>query len=755
MDSKLFIFIAACLSTLLWTALPPMHTTLLLGVLTCICSVLRYWRLVAALLGITWMASVGHWQYSLQLPKAQFSSPVLVVGEVMSLNHVTNNVRFNLSVKKIDRQTLSVDRNMRLSWVKPQWSIKQGQTVQFLVKLKPPHGLANEAGFVYQQWLFSEGIAATGYIRESALNVLIDSDVSMRQALLDKLITFELKNIAWIAALSLGYRGFLQAADWQLLQSSGLAHLIAISGLHLALVVSLSYVIFAWLIGSIISRFNGLHRLNVHKIALLMSLFISLFYAALAGFALPTLRAWLMLLLVLVTYFSNINMSLRRLLLWAFVLIIVFFPLSLFGQSLWLSYAAVSIIAFVLWRWPTSREGGLLRTWSGGMLKIQFTLSLLMLAVVLSQFSLISLVAPVLNLIAVPVVTLLMVPLCLVALLFISIGPWATDWLLDITDLAFSFALAGLQHIVNWQYAALALPQIPLSACLCLMIGILAFMLPPTRFPKAWFCLLFVPALTALFPLSNQNWQVDVLDVGQGTSVLITRGRHAMLYDVGPAYATGFNMADSVILPVLQARGIAELELVIISHSDNDHAGSLPYLQRGMPIHQIIQSGDDCQLGKTLVWQGLHLDFMWPDRTKGYSSNDSSCVLRISDSVHSVLLPGDISKDIEARLVAEQGRALQSTLLVAPHHGSKSSSSREFVQGVNAQYVVFTQGFLNRWDFPRPEVVERYTATGAILFNSSDAGQVSLRFRYQDQQAPEVRTRRQSSRPYWYANFPK
>jgi len=755
MDSKLFIFIAACLSTLLWTTLPAMHTTLLLGVITCICSFLRYWRLVAALLGLTWMASVGHWQYSLQLPKAQFSAPVLVEGEVLSLNHVTNNVRFNLSVEKIDQDRVFVHRTIRLSWVEPNWPVKQGQTVQLLVKLKPPHGLANEAGFTYQQWLFSEGITATGYVKTSTLNTLIDNHVSVRQSSLDKLTNFKFENMAWIAALSLGYRGFLQNTDWQLLQWSGLAHLIAISGLHLALVVSMSYLVFTWIIGLIISRFNHLHHLNVHKVSLLMSLFVSLFYAALAGFALPTLRAWLMLLLVLALYFSDINMSLRRLLIYAFALIIVFFPLSIFGQSLWLSYAAVSIIAFVLWRWPTAPNTGVMRSWLAGMLKIQLTLSLLMLAVVLSQFSLISLVAPLLNFIAVPVVTLLMVPLCLTTLMLLYLWPWGAEWLLSVTDALFSFALAGLQHIVNWQYAALALPQIPITSCLCLMLGILAFMLPPSRLPKAWFCIFFVPALSWLLPLNQQDWHVDVLDVGQGTSVLITRGRHAMLYDVGPAYSSGFNMADSVIIPVLKARGIGELDLVIISHSDNDHAGSLPYLERSVLIHQIVRSGDVCHVDNVLAWRGLHLHFMWPDRALGYNSNDSSCVLRISDGLHSVLLPGDISKNIEARLVAQQGQALQSTLLVAPHHGSKSSSSREFIQSVRAQYVVFTQGFLNRWDFPRPEVVERYTAAKATIFTSSAAGQVSLRFRYQDNQPPEVRTVRQTIQPFWYANFPE
>ena len=231
MDNKLFSFIAAAITSLLWTSLPSLFTLILLLV-----AVLLFIRqqvhTTCFLIGITWMASVGHWQYSLQLSSAQTEKSVVVMGEVISLIHEKNNIRFNLSVSQIDQRKLNVDRKIRLSWRTPLWQVQQGQTVQLEVKLKPPHGLANQGGFNYQQWLFSEGIVATGYVKNSEKNSLLRNDVSLRQGLLNALLALNLEHTSWIAALTMGYRGLLQTSDWQLVQHSGIAHLIAISGLH-------------------------------------------------------------------------------------------------------------------------------------------------------------------------------------------------------------------------------------------------------------------------------------------------------------------------------------------------------------------------------------------------------------------------------------------------------------------------------------------------------------------------------------------
>jgi len=755
MDSRLFIFISASMSSLYWTSLPSLTVTVCLFVFAILSLFFQKTRTAAfTLIGFSWMASVGHWQYSLQLPLTQIQQAIWVEGRVKSLTHELSHPRFNLNIDQIESQSLSVTRLIRLSWNNALWPVKQGQRVRLLVKLKPPHGLANEAGFNYQQWLFSENITATGYVKTSTKNELIDGKLSFRQQALDRLLQLELQNEHWIAALTLGYRGLMQDEDWSLVQSTGIAHLIAISGLHLALVATMSYFILAWLLGLIISRFYQLHCINLHKLAIIATLFTTYSYAALAGFGLPTLRAWLSLLLLVCLFLANINLSLRRVLLLCLCCFILLFPLSLFGLSFWLSYSAVVIIIFVSWRWPSQARGFNLLTSFKVMLRIQLALSLLMLPIIAWQFGYVSWLSPLVNLVAVPFVTVILVPLCLVAIMCLAYWPSLGSLLFGWVDQLLNVALDYLQLTLSLSWGVWQLPAIPLGAWALFLLAFIGLMLPYVGKKKPYFLLLFVPVLSFAFTSRNTDWRIDVLDVGQGTAVIVSKQGRAMMYDVGAAYPSGFNMADSVILPLLKARGIRYLDYVVISHWDNDHSGSLPALQKKMPVGQIISTDNLCRLGQSVSWQGLTLNMLWPDDPMLHNDNNSSCVMRISDGVHSALLPGDIDARIERRLVAYWGEGLKSDILIAPHHGSNTSSSALFIQQVSADFVVFTQGFMNRWQFPRPEVLARFANSPATSYTSADAGQVSFKFVYQSNKSIEVSTFRRDYSPYWYSNFP-
>lgn len=346
MDGKLFSFIVGAMTSLLWTSLP--STVFILLFIMLFCWLCRAHHFIAyALLGVIWMASVGHWQGSLQLSSVQTSQAILVQGQVASIVRDKNNIRFNLSVSCISEQCFITNKTFRLSWREPSWKVQQGQVVRLLVKVKPPNGLANQGGFHYQQWLFSQGIVATGYVKTSTDNQLIDMSHSVRQSLLNQMLAMDLNNKSWLAAITFGYRGLLQPADWHLVQKTGVAHLIAISGLHLALVASLSYWVIGWLGGLLLSRLNVLHRINLHNYAILLSLVSTFLYAALAGFGLPTLRAWIMLLLFSAFFLLNKNISTQRLILLGISCFLLFFPLSIFGLSFWLSFCAVIIISFI------------------------------------------------------------------------------------------------------------------------------------------------------------------------------------------------------------------------------------------------------------------------------------------------------------------------------------------------------------------------------------------------------------------------
>ncbi|WP_340677707.1 DNA internalization-related competence protein ComEC/Rec2 [Paraglaciecola sp.] len=755
MDSKLYIFIAACCSSLCWTGLPSIYlicACLMLALISCF---FRKIHLLAyCLFGFSWMASVGHWQYSLQLPLSKLEQGVLASGELESLTHPATSQRFNLRIEKIDGESLRWKRLVRVSWAQPTWEIKQGQHVQLMLKLKPPHGLANEGGFNYQQWLFSEGIGASGYVKTSVNNVLLNDNVSFRQLQLDSLLQLNLPQQAWIAALTLGYRGLLDDNDWLLVQSTGIAHLIAISGLHLALVASLSYFMLAWFFGAVVSRFYQLHHINLHKLALLGTVGTTYCYAALAGFALPTARAWIMLLLLISLFLCNIQLSLKRVLLLCSTFFMLVFPLSIFGLSFWLSFSAVLIIIFVFWRWPHKHTGfsvfGALKV----MLHIQLGLSLLMLPLVAWQFSYISWISPLVNLLAVPLVTLILVPLCLFGIVCLSLFPQAALWVFSLVDHILGFALYLLHHTQNMPWGVTQLQAIPGLIWALAFIALIVLLLPTIGKYRPIILLLLLPLLSYGFKSKNDNWTIDVLDVGQGTAVLISKDSRVILYDVGPAFPGGFNMADSVILPLLKARGIHTIDKVFISHWDNDHSGSLQILQEQMPIGEVVTTSNSCRLGHQLQWQGLHIQMLWPDDPKLHNDNNSSCVLKVHDNQHAILLPGDIDGKTERQLVALWGDHLKSDILLASHHGSNSSSALSFIGKVKPDYVVFSQGFMNRWNFPRPEVLERFSQFESQLLTTSHAGQVSFKFKYQSPTAPILRTFRQDRYPFWYANFP-
>ncbi|MBU3001767.1 DNA internalization-related competence protein ComEC/Rec2 [Paraglaciecola arctica] len=753
MDSKLLSFIAASFTSLLWTSLPSIDITIL--ILFCTCLIIRkYQHLGCFLLGIVWMASVGHWQYTLQLSSEQTSRAIQIIGEVKSVVIADQNIRFNLRVTHIEGKALMFSRTFRLNWRNPGWQVQQGQKVKLTAKVKPPHGLANEAGFNYQQWLLSEGIVATGYVKSHPENQLMVDDKSVRQRLLNQMLEFDLSNSAWLAAITFGYRGLLQPADWVLVQNTGVAHLIAISGLHLALVASLSYVLIGWIAGALISRYNSLHFINLHNLAMLLTLLTTLSYSALAGFGLPTLRAWLMLLLFSVFFLRNKSLRPKSLILWALCAFILMFPLSLFGLSFWLSFSAVLIIYFIFWRWPSNKDGFSLMALLLGLLKIQLCLALLMLPLVAWQFSYVSLVSPVVNLIAVPIVTMILVPICITAVVSLAFDPqWALQLFLA-ADFIIEYGLRFLDFALTLNGAYFNLPKLPALVWLLVFVFVVCLCLPSFWLNKKYLWLLLLPLTSYVFTPQLKTWQIDILDVGQGVAVLITKNNRAIIYDVGASYPSGFNMADSVLLPLLQARGLtSNVDFVLLSHGDNDHAGSLPQLLKGIKPPQVLTNKTHCQKGLNLKWQGLRVTALWPDDAHKYNDNNGSCVIKVSDNFHSVLLPGDIDTGIEKQLVNMFPKQLQSDILLAPHHGSNTSSSSEFIGTVGAEYVIFSQGFMNRWRFPRQEVVNRYKVSAEPrLFSTSQSGQVSF-FIESNSSAPIiVKTFRQDMYPYWYAN---
>ncbi|WP_088329038.1 DNA internalization-related competence protein ComEC/Rec2 [Lacimicrobium sp. SS2-24] len=748
MDVWRFSFITLSMTVLLWSALPPVWILPPLLILTIILALYyQRWWLSGAFAAIFWMASVGHWQQAWQLPQTLIQKTVLIEGQVSTLTRTEPVQRFTLRLLSLENQSVPSGVFIRLSYRNPSWPLKQGQRLRLAVRLKPPHGSVNLGGFNYQRWLFANGIKATGYVVQQTSNELIGGSISLRQQLRDNLAALELKHGAWLQALTLGYRGALEAEDWQLVQQTGVAHLIAISGLHLGIISGLSLSVLVWTSARVV-RGSSEHA-NLLKWSMGGALIVAAGYAALAGFSLPTARAWVMLALVTWLWLSDRHWRPRQIVLSTLLIFILLFPLSLFSFSFWLSFSAIAIIWLVFWRWPVASAG---LNWHSAMwvlLRMQLALSVMMLPLVAWEFNLVSVVAPLVNLLAVPLVTLLLVPLCLLGLALLVVWPGAARQVFSFTDTLLELGIAGLQWCANWQSASFAVRHIPLIVWIVLVVALIIGCLPLSRWKWLVSLICCLPLLSWLPPSQAPYWMVRVLDVGQGLAVVVERRGRAILYDTGPAYPSGYNSADSHILPLLKRQGIRQLDRVFISHHDNDHAGSLGVLQRGIVINTIVDAETGCRQPWQEQWQGLSLKVLWPPTGYQDSENNLSCVLHISDGENTLLLPGDIDIDIEGILAA--GEAIQADILIAPHHGSNTSSSSAFIRAVAPKFVVFSQGYLNRWRFPDVAVAQRYHEQGTTGLQTSREGQIDFMI-YANH--IEVKTYRRDYAPYWYQRPP-
>lgn len=810
------------------------------------------WHLSAAgaWVGVLWVASVGHWYTHLQQPFNDYQQTVTVVGTVKSLHLGSLGEKVELQAERIaSDQFYWFQPTIRLSWYRPDFALQQGQKVQLQVKLKPIHGLANEHGFHFQQWLFANRISATGYIKSSPVNQILYSETSLRQQLAQRIASMELPHQGWLLAITLGYRAELSQQDWTMLQQTGTAHLVAISGLHVGMVASVVLVasaLFAsaWqllLTRLILPLFNFSAWANLRvplpflltpwRWAVVFTFFITLGYAGLAGFSTPTLRAVIMLCLLTGMALSTVYWRPKRLLLLCAFVSVLLMPGAIYTASFWLSFGAVAIIFFWLWlnlgirsdtnsTLPESAYQSQHRTSSAittlrKVVGLQLILSVLMTPLVMWQMHTASTVAPLANLLAVPLVSFVILPASLLgtALLSLEVLALSLNWfslnglsdlavvVLQFADIAFGLLIQLLTKLSEWDWQPNWLDYVLYLngwQWFGLGVALLLLLLPSSPLPRHLALFGLLPAASSLLS-EDKAWYVNVFDVGQGTAVLIEKNNQAMLIDTGAAFPSGFSMANAVILPYLRGRQIDRLDWLLVSHSDNDHAGGVPALQKAIPIDNVATNNDTCVAGNSWRWNGLLVEVLWPfsplvqkspsqftpskralSKHASFgikamrSDNNRSCVIRVSDEHYSVLLPGDIELPAEKQIVRYYQRQsqrqsqsqfplrsqsqpeslLKADLLVAPHHGSKTSSSKAFIEAVDPATVVFSQGFRNRWQLPHQEVIQRYQAmhsgnSGVELLQTATSGQVKVRISADN---VEIRTFRQHIYPYWYAN---
>ncbi len=715
--------------------------------------------------------------------------------------------RFNFDITHLNQQALSRPFIVRLNWKKAYFRVSQGQKLQLNVKLKPAHGIANLGAFNYKSWLNSHKITATGYVtnkqaKEITLkNTVVDEQISLRQTLFNRFqqqlshhqTNEEQPLTPLMFALGFGERNLLTKSHWQVLQATGTGHLIAISGLHIGLVASGTFFLVMFVLRILPYLPRNLQILNIRYVAILISLFVALGYGYLAGFSLPTVRAILMLLLYWGSRFLSIRLSIKRWILLTVFLILLLNPFSLFTASFWLSVCAVAIIFFTLWRFNRYlKYGNSVWRFIKSLVIVQLSLTILLLPISALFFQQISTVTILANIVAVPWMSLFSIPLTLLCVLVMPISDSLTQLIISVNATLLSLIWQWLSFLANYQWAEVGMSFKQTTSMLFFAVIVLSFSVFPVLYLSVWqlikrnCCTAFIISLVLYLLLVVEPnslvaqsavkdkdlgliktdhitpWQLTVFDVGQGLSVLITRNKHALLYDTGASYPGGFNMVDAAILPYLQREEIKQLDKVFISHGDNDHAGGLGQLQANISIAQLVtniirskntvSADDGCYQGKKYHWQGLTIDVLWPPKLekktglKLKQGNDDSCVILLSDEKYNILLTGDISKKIEKKII-QQYPDLRANVLMVPHHGSKTSSSHAFIEQLTPSIALVSAGHLNRWDMPQKAVVQRYQRHNTKLFNTAKSGQIMVNF---DKGTMQICTFRDNFRPFWF-----
>ena len=459
----------------------------------------------------------------------------------------------------------------------------------------------------------------------------------------------------------------------------------------------------------------------------------ALFYAALAGFSIPTQRAMIMLSILMFSIGMRRNVKTLNIFALALLAVLLADPMSVLSTGFYLSFLAVFCIVYVL----SARLGRENRLKSS--FKIHAVVALSLLPVLLFFFQKVSIIAPIANMIAVPLVSFIVVPLSLLALPLLELAPEIAAIILQFVDVVLQALWQILGYLVDLPMASIIRPKPLLWQMIVAMLGVLLLLAPrgvPGRY-LGIFLLLPVLLVQSDKPGPGEM-NLTLLDVGQGLSVVVETAEHSLVFDTGARFSDKFDMGRNVVLPFLHYRHITKLDKLIISHADNDHIGGARALLSSISVRQVLSSVPDqlsafdavlCYAGYTWQWDQVRFRFLSPTERSFQNENDNSCVLRIDTDWSSVLLTGDIEKTAEDYLVQHASDNLQADILIAPHHGSKTSSSAEFLTLVKPDIILIPADSPNRFGFPHAEVLARYKMMAAQYFITGKTGAISIKFR--------------------------
>jgi competence protein ComEC len=692
-----------------------------------------------------------------------------IVVEVISLISKNNRGYFKAKLIELDTDQLNYSPLVEMRWYRPNVNVQAGQRHRFTVRIKPVYGRANPGGFDRQKWSYSEHVAYQMTVKKHIEQ--IDNSLTFRSHFYEKVksTTENFKNQGLLLALSFADKTLITFDDKTRIRNLGISHLFAISGLHIGLLFGVFYL----LAQSFYQRILPASKMGWFSIRLInISALIGAWgYAYLAGFSLPTQRAFLMLLIAVIILSLKRKCSQTDVLLLVLFVVLVWDPLAILSVSLWLSFSAVAIILLLLWSVPINDDNHAQNVQAGHqnsslkskiikyvklLLTLQLGLTFLMLPIQLDIFSGLSLVAIIINLIAIPLFSILIIPMVLFATGMALVYQPISLITFHASDAIISFFFY-ISEFANHSYLHFSLLHknlLMIVFSVLLLVFVSYFQSKKIRKVSYLFTVVILCLVSLPKPNDNDTWFVETIDVGQGLAVVIRSADQVLLYDTGARYPSGFSMVDSEIAPYFISMGINQIDHLVVSHSDNDHAGGADIIVDKFTVKQLwsgepLKSKYDftqCVRGQRWKLGILEVEVLSPTILTN-NDNNNSCVLRISDGSTAVLLTGDIEKRQEKVLTKILLEKLNSDILFAPHHGSRHSSNESFIKAVSPKWVVFSAGFMNQWGFPANEVVERYEKQSVKSFNSGLSGFIRFQISTQD---IKIKTFREDLAPYWY-----
>ena len=724
-------FLAGILLLVLFPRLPPLAWCWIL-LFPLVLSLYRGWYTAGLLIAGFAYAWIDAGSYiDRLLPSELERRELLVDGCVTGLPVNTDEtVRFRFDVTSAQQATgepVELRGLVRLSWYDAGRELAPGECGTLLVRLFQPRGMSNPGGMDYERWLFQQNLVARGYVRKSASNRLAASGTSgadhIRYRLRAKLQAIEGSGNAGARAVYLalvtGDRSLLDKQQWRVFRNTGTSHLMAISGLHIGLVAML-----VWWVSERLWRYAGSCPLHLPSplFGACCALVAALAYAALAGFAIPTQRALLMTFVVVTGILMRRNGDGLHVLGTALLAILMLEPRAVHAAGFWLSFTAVLIIILLSRRYPEWRSWQL-------VLAIQFALSLVLLPTLAAWGFPASPLAPFINLAAVPWFSFIVIPAVLVSALGMMTGFPGNELLVQQTLQLLDLSLEGLAAVAD--IMPLIMPASPANTVLLFAFGGALLL----TLGRGWLMRAAGLPMVALlwWPVSGESLRMTVLDVGQGLAVVIESRERALVYDLGPLYPGGFNTADAVVRPFLATRGIDALDMLVISHDDSDHSGGYRSFLEELPV-AVRLSGQPAAFPDSFsschdypAWKWLETGFSFLEAGyEGAGDNNYSCVLLIEHPDVNILLTGDITREAELALIRRYPGLRHIDLLTMPHHGSRSSSSKEFVQFIKARHVIATAAWKSHFGHPAPQVVERWQQAGTSVIETARSGAVTL-----------------------------